>query len=71
MKKVIIIGLVFAGFGLASCSKQQIAPVSHGVDNIPSWEKDLRGDDDNAKPQTDDDDEITDPNNDPDGNKKN
>lgn len=73
MKKVIIIGLVFAGFGLTSCMKQQIAPVSQETGDVPVWEKVLNDDeeDDNTKPPTGDDgNEITDPNNDPDGNKK-
>ncbi len=73
MKRVIIISLVFAGFGMTSCSKQQISPVSQDTVDVPVWEKVLNEEDeeDNTKPSTGDDgNEITDPNNDPDGNKK-
>ena len=69
MKKVVIIALVYAGFGLSSCSKQQVAPVSQEDVDVPVWAKDFDEDDDNTKPPVDDN-GITDPNNDPDGNKK-
>jgi len=73
MRKIFIIIIVMAVSGLTSCSKQQITPVAQDASNIPVWEKTLNDedDDDNTKPSPGDDgNEITDPNNDPDGNKK-
>lgn len=73
MKKIFVIAFVFAGVALTSCSKEQISPVSQDSSDLPVWEKALNDgeDEDNTKPtHGDDGNEITDPNNDPDGNKK-
>lgn len=73
MKKIFVIAFVFAGVTLTSCSKEQISPVSQDSSDLPVWEKALNDgeDEDNTKPtHGGDGNEITDPNNDPDGNKK-
>lgn len=73
MKKLYVIAVVFAGLTLASCSKEQISPVAQDTNDVPVWEKALNDEDDedNTKPTSGDQgNEITDPNNDPDGNKK-
>ena len=68
MKRIIFITLVFAGVGLTSCSKIEVSPLEQGDVHMPVWEKDLDDENENPKPPLDDN-EITDPNNDPDGNK--
>lgn len=75
MKRLLIIALVFTGVALVSCSKKQIVPVADESMVVPTWEKALNddeGDDnDHTKPSSGSGGtEITDPNNDPDGNKK-
>lgn len=73
MKKVLIIAFVFAGLTLVSCNKVDIAPVSQDSSELPVWEKALNDeeDEDNTKPTSGEHgNDITDPNNDPDGNKK-
>lgn len=72
MKKLLIIAFVFAGLTLVSCNKADIVPVSEDSNDLPVWNKMMNDDeDDNTKPTTGElGSDITDPNNDPDGNKK-
>ena len=68
MKRIVFIAFVFAGVGLTSCSKQEVSPLDRADSDMPVWEKDLDDENEEPKPPMDDN-EITDPNNDPDGNK--
>lgn len=76
MKRILYIGLVIFGFTVVSCQKQDIVPVASDSVEVPEWQKALSeddsNDDDNPVVNHDDDNSgaITDPNNDPDGNKR-
>lgn len=72
MKKVFYISSIVLAFGFVSCDKQEFNPNNEENQDIPAWEKggsgsnignDVIGDDQ-------EDDEIVDPNYDPDGKSK-
>lgn len=83
MKRIIYIVIALFGLGMASCSKQEINPISNDTLVAPEWSSNERGtgdaaegDDsgstsgDNGSNSSTGDNDITDPNNDPDGSKK-
>ena len=71
MKKGLYILLFIFGFIVVSCDKQEIVPFTDGNTDVPEWNPDYQRGGDSGEPNDLDEDsegnDITDPNDDPDG----
>lgn len=66
MKKILYIFAVIFSLSVVSCQKQDIKPIDNNAVEVPTWESiDKSGDIEGGGVDL----EITDPNNDPDGDK--